>query len=275
MLRKIIAGIFIVVGLLFLSLSMIGLGMIWMYKDPLVLASITRLRTIDNELGQAQAAFQTAELELERTILMVNSAETSIVMLKAEFSQAKTLFGSVNGTLDKQLIPALKSSRAKIDQARASLQELRVTLEKNKALSLVDATFPGDKLLADLIVSTGSLDAQITQVEDIVHKASAFIGDASNLMDGDLTETKNELKNFLSVVQDYDRKLGAWRGQLGGLIGSLPGWIQFASIGLTVFLLWFGLSQFSLIIHGLTIWRGSIPQKMLPKQIIVEAEPQE
>jgi len=267
MAHKILAGILIAISSILLGLSIAGIALVWMYKEPLTQVSTARLRSIDNELGQAQTALQNAKLELERTLRTVDAAEKSLKTLKADFAQAKALFGDVNGTLDKQLLPGLKASRENIVQAKSSLQELRLTLEKINALPFMDLNIPGDELLADLIASAGSLDAQITQVEDLVKKASTFMGDASYLMGGDFTETKNNLQNFLTVVQEYDQKLSGWRDQLAMLIGSLPGWIETASISLTIFLLWFGFSQFSLILNGLSLWRGSDPQTRLRTQV--------
>jgi hypothetical protein len=263
MVRKIIAGILIIISSVILGLSIAGITLVRMYQEPLTQFSTARLRAIDNELAQAQTALQNAELELERTLRTVAAAEKSLVTLKADFAQAKALFGNVNGTLDKQLLPGLKASREKIDQAKSSLQELRVTLEKINTLPFANLNLPGDKLLGDLIASAASLDAQITQVEDLVKKASTFMGDASYLMGGDFTETKNNLQNFLTVVRENDQKLTGWRGQLATLLESLPGWIETASISLTIFLIWLGFSQVSLILHGLSLWMGSDPRTKL------------
>ncbi|HEY3311735.1 MAG TPA: hypothetical protein VGK00_08865 [Anaerolineales bacterium] len=254
MLHKIIAAALIAISSILLGLTIAALALVWMYKGPLVQVSTARLRSIDNELGQAQTALQNAELELERTLRTVEAAEKSLETLKADFVQAKALFGDVNGTLDTQLLPGLKASRENIDQAKATLQELRATLGKINALPYLNLSIPGDKLLADLVASAGSLDAQISQVEELVKKASTFMGDASYLMGGDFTETKLNLQNFLLVVQAYDQKLTTWRSQLGVFIRSLPGWIETASIGLTIFLLWFGFSQLSLLRNGLSLW---------------------
>jgi hypothetical protein len=50
------------------------------------------------------------------------------------------------------------------------------------------------------------------------------------------------------------------------LIDSLPGWIDRASIILTVFLFWFGLSQFGLLLHGLNAWKGGHPLAVLRRE---------
>jgi len=47
------------------------------------------------------------------------------------------------------------------------------------------------------------------------------------------------------------------------MIEALPTWIDRASISLTIFLLWFSLSQFGLLLHGLSLRRGNDPLEVL------------
>ena len=260
MTRKIIALILIVISAVMLGLSIAAIALIWVYKEPLVQTSTGQLRAVDTELNQAHAALQNAELELERTLRAVEAAEQSLAALKAEFVQVKTLFGDVNGTLQSQLLPGLKNSRAQIDQAKSSLLDLQASLKKLNDIPYLNINLPGDQVLANLIAGAGSLDTQIAQVQTMVDKASSFMGDASYLMGGDFTETKNNLQNFPAVVKEYDLKLTGWHNQLAFMIDALPGWIETACSGLTIFLAWFGFSQVSLILQGLRLQSGKLPQ---------------
>ena len=266
MARKILSGTLTALSSILLILSIAGIGMVWIYREPLTQEAAARLQAIDNELGQAQTDFQNARLELDRTLRLVEAAESSMGSLKDELDQVKTLFDNTNGMLDNQLLPGLIASRGKIDQAKSTLQGLRDTLAKINSLPLLN--LPGDKLLGDLIASADSLDAQIVHVEDMVKNASTFVSDASYLMGSDFTETKTDLTNLLSLVTDYDQKLTNWRTQIEGLLASLPGWITGTSIGLTIFLLWFAFSQVSLILHGLALWRGDNPWAILRKPVV-------
>jgi len=268
MIRKIIAGILIVISSVLLGLSIAGIVLIQTYKEPLAQFSAARLQTIDTELGLAQSALQSASLELERTLRTVEAAEISLTTLKADFTQAKTLFGDVNGTLDKQLLPGLKASREKLDQAKASLLELQADLAKVNAPSFASPNLSGEKLLNDLIASADSMDTLIIQVESMVKKAPGFLEDASTLMEADLTETRDNLQDFLTVTQNYDQKFSVWREQIAIMAESLPGWIQTAAISLTIFLLWFGFSQFLVIRYGLALWRDVEPWATLRPQVV-------
>jgi hypothetical protein len=117
--------------------------------------------------------------------------------------------------------------------------------------------------VSDLIASTNSLDAEIANAETIAKQASTFVGDTSYLLGGDLTETRNSLESFLTAIKDYEQKVTSWRVQVADLIESLPIWIDRASISLTFFFLWFGLSQFGLLLHGLSLRRGENPLEVL------------
>jgi hypothetical protein len=127
----------------------------------------------------------------------------------------------------------------------------------------VDLNLPGDELLGNLIETINSMDSQISRMQGLAEKASTFAGDVSYLMGGDLSETRQHLESFLTVVQEYNRKVTGWRAQVATLRESLPGWINRAAIVLTVFLLWFAISQFGLILHGLTVWHGGNPLNVL------------
>ncbi len=90
-------------------------------------------------------------------------------------------------------------------------------------------------------------------------QASTFVSDTSYLLGGDLTETRASLQNFLVSVQDYEKKVTYWREQDQRLIAGAPRWIDETSIALTLFLLWFALSQFGLLLHGLNLRAGGDP----------------
>jgi hypothetical protein len=270
--RKVMIWMLIAFSAIMLGLSMAGIGLVWIYKAPLMQNSTAWLQTIDGELAQAQTAFQNAKLELERTLRLVEDTETSMKALNTEFSTVKTLFDNTNGMLDNQLLPGLKATREKIDQAKSTLQGLRDTLATINSLPLGDLNLPGDQLLGDLIDSASSLDAQIVKVEDLVTNASTFVSDASYLMGADFTETKTNLQNFLAVVTEYDQKITNWRAEVANLLVSLPGWISTTATGLTFFLLWVGFSQVILILNGLALWHGRDPLIALRKPVVEDIQ---
>lgn len=263
--RKIWSMTLMVLSTIVLVASLVGVGAVWYYNEPLTHNITTRLQEIDSELTLAQSALQDAQGELERALRIVTAAETALEALSQQTAQAQDILGGVKGTIDDKLLPGLKTSRDKVDGVKGMVEGLRGTLETINNLPLVDLNLPGDEMLANIIAAADSLDAEIANVEDIARQASTFVGDTSYLLGGDLSETKTSLTNLLAVIEEYNAKVTGWQEQIAVWEQSLPGWIDQASISLTVFLLWFAFSQAGLFLIGLTAWKGGDPFAVLRK----------
>jgi chromosome segregation ATPase len=263
MARKIASGVLIGLASLLLLASIAGIIAAWAYNKPLTEDGTTRLAEVDATLAQIRADLSAARDEVDRALRILDSAEAALASLTEQTSDATSLLENVSATLDDQLIPGLKSTREDITQVRAALEDLRVSLEQLNSIPFVELNIPGDDLLASLLGGLDSLDAEAANVEDLATRVSTFVSDTSYLMGGDFSETRANLETLLDTLREYDAQITDWRAQVAAVTESLPGWIDNASIGLTLFLLWFGLSQFGLLLHGLSLWRGENPLEAL------------
>jgi hypothetical protein len=258
MTRKILSWTLIVLSAICLLASVIGIGAVWFYYEPLTREATSRLNAVDEELALAQVTLESSRLELARALRLVDAAQNALEKLAQQSDTAGNLLDNIQDTLDDRLLPELKTTRARIYAARGALENLRSLLLALGSLPFIDINLP-DQILTDLIASADSLDSEIANAEEIARRASTFASDTSYLLGGDLSETRASLQNFLAAVEEYQGKVADWRAQVADLNGSLPRWVNRASILLTVFLLWFGLSQFSLFLHGRMILRGENP----------------
>jgi hypothetical protein len=259
MLRKTFSALLVGLSSILFVASLVAIGLTWFYKEPLTRDGLSRLELIDGELEIAQTTLQEARAEIERTLRLVESAETTLSELESELSQARALFGEVDETLEGQLVPGLQGTREQINAAMNAVMEIRVFLQQVNEIPFVNLNLPGDELLAQIISVGFTLDQQIVGMEALAEKATLFLKDASYLMGGDFSTTRQNLLNFLAAITAYDEKLTEWRLQVADISLALPGWANTAAISLTVFLLWFAFSQFGLILHGVALWRGENP----------------
>ena len=266
MARKILAGFLIAFSAIFLGLSVVGIGAIWFYKGQLTREVTGRLTELDGQLAQAEATLQSSEKELQRALRIMDAAQTALEKMAQQTGSAQNLFDSIQSTIDDKLLPDLKTTRQRIDSARTTLESLQSLLKSVSGfVPGLDLNAPA-RTLADLIASTHSLDTEITNVEALATQASTFVSDTSFLLGGDLTSTRTSLQNFVAYIQEYEKKVAGWRDQDKNLLEKAPGWISQASIILTVFLFWFGVSQFGLLLHGLSLQRGLDPFYVLRKR---------
>lgn len=266
MARKVFGVFLIILSSILLVLSLIGIGAVWYYNQPLTEASVARLGEVDAELGRTQSALQDAKAELERTLRIVDSAEETLTRMSDELAHAKQLFDEFDQTLGDKLIPGLENSKERLNSVKTTLENLRSGLAQLNDLPLINLNLPGDQTLQNLIATVDTIDTQIDRMKGLADQASTFAEDISFLMGGDFSETRTRLETFVGVVGDYELKVTGWRTQVQSWIERLPGWIDSASIILTVFLLWFALSQLGLLLHGLEIRRGGDPFVVLRRQ---------
>lgn len=259
MARKIFSGILIGLSALFLLASIVGIIAAWIYNEPLTREGVTRLEEVDSTLGQIQTDLGAARDEVDRALRILDSAETALASLTEQTTSATSLLEDVAATLDDQLIPGLKSTRDNITEVRGVLEDLRGSLEELNSIPFIELDIPGDELLISILDGLDSLDAEVANVEDLAQRVSTFVSDTSYLLGGDFSETRTNLENLLAVLKDYDTQISGWRTQVQDVTESLPQWLDNASIIITVFLLWFGLSQFGLLLHGLNLWQGRNP----------------
>jgi chromosome segregation ATPase len=263
MARKIFSGMLIVLSALFLVLSLVGIGAVWVYNEPLTREAVSRLKEIDAQIIQAQTALRSSAQELERALRIVDTAQTALQKLALQSTSAENILGNIQSTLDDRVLPELKTTRGRISTARSALESLQSVLAGiHNFLPNIDLSAP-DKIVKDLIDSTNSLDDEIANVETLVQQASTFVSDNSYLLGGDLGETRDSLQNLLNTVQEYEKKVTESHQQVEDLIEGAPMWIDRASVGLTIFLFWFALSQFGLFLHGLSIQAGGNPLVVL------------
>ena len=263
MARKILAWTLIVLSSIFLLLSVAGIAAAWFYNEPLTRDATSQLKGIDDQLSLAQSTLASSRAELERALRIVDATEKVLEKLAEQSTSAENILDGIQSQLDDKLLPELKTTRERINTARTALESLQSVIEGiSNFLPGVDLGAPG-KIVTDLIDSANSMDSEIANAEEIARQASTFVGDTSYLLGGDLTETRASLQNFLAVIKEYEQKMTDWRVQVADLIKKLPGWIDRASVSLTVFLLWFGLSQFGLFLHGRMILRGEDPLDVL------------
>ena len=272
MARKILAWILVILGSLFLITSVAGIVAVWIYNEPLTVKVTAQLSDIDSQLAQAEATLKSSEQELARALRIVDSAQSALEKLTQQTSSAASLFDNIQSTLDDRLLPELKTTRSRIVAARTSLESLESVLTGvGSFIPGLDLSAPG-KVVSDLIATTKSLDTEISNVEGMAQQASTFVSDTSFLLGGDLTGTRQSLQNFLTSIQEYQEKIAGWRQQVTDLKLNAPTWIDQASVALTIFLIWFGISQFGLLLHGLNMRRDADPLLGLKRTRIVVRE---
>ena len=256
MMRKILAWKLIVLSVVFLILSAVGIVAALALNEPLTREGVARLDEVESELRLGEAALDKSHAQIERALGILDSTEAAFNQFTEDDPRA--FFADVQTTLNDNLLPELETAQERLITARDTLENLRLLVFGINVAPFVSVNI-SDEMLTDLIDSADALESQITDVGKLAEQASVLLEDASQLFGGDLDESRASLEGFLADVEEYQAKVKGWREQVTHIKESLPVWMDFATIFLTLFLIWFGLSQVSLFLHGRAILRGENP----------------
>lgn len=263
MLRKVFWGAIVAAAGALLALSLLGIGVVWGYNETVTRQADTRLQDLDGELESAHLALDVAITELRRALRILDGAQTALQTLSRSTSQARQALEAVGGTLDESVIPGLRTTREQLRQVSSALEAALTALETLNSLSVLPVPIPGEEWLSGLLEATRSLDAEIVRIEEVANTASTFLSDLGYVLGGDFGETERGLNRLLQTVTEYRTKIQTWRALIATTRADLPTWIDRTSALLTVVLLWSGLSQGGLILHGLAGYRGEDPFRLL------------
>lgn len=255
--KRVLGGVLIVLASIMLVLSLVGVGMIAYHRQPVTETLLGKLTEVNTELKQARSALQDAQIELARTLRMVDSAEESLQALSEQREQAKGFLDAVNGMLEDTITPNIEASKAKIKEAQRSFEEIRTSIENLNRIPFVNIAVPDDSMLDYFEEIIATLEGEVERVEEVADDASTFMSDTSYLLGGDLEETRENVNNLSEVVDEYEQKIADWQKKVNVLIEKTPEWINRASALLAVILVWLAFSQIGLILQGLALWNDA------------------
>ncbi len=264
--QKVLGGILIVFSTLLFTLSLIGVGSAWYYNEPLTNQSIAKLTEADDELEQAQNAIKDAQDELTRALRMVESAEESLESYKEQREEAVEFLDAVNGLLDDKISPSLETSKEKLAEVQEMLDDLYEKIEALNKIPFVEFDLPEKESLSYFVELTDTLEEEINNVGEMADTASTFLDDATYLLGGDLSETKENIQNLMVVLDEYEAKIDKWRTDIAQWTEKLPRWFDITSASIAIFLLWFAFSQIGLLLHALAMWRNEEPLDLKAKR---------
>lgn len=266
--QRVLGGTLIILSSLLFLLALIGIGSAWYYNEPLTNQSIAKLTEADDELEQAENALEDAQGELTRALRMVESAEESLESYKEQREEAVEFLDAVNGLLDDKISPSLETSKEKLAEVQEMLDNLYEKIETLNKIPFVEIDLPEKESLSYFVELTDTLEEEINNVSEMANTASTFLDDATYLLGGDLSETKENIQNLMVVLDDYEAKVDKWRTDIAQWTEKLPRWLDLLSASIAVLLLWFAFSQIGLFLHALAMWRNEKPLGLKAKKQI-------
>ena len=247
-LKRILAGAVIVLCILGILVAALGVVAVWRINTP-VTESLTKLLTgVDAILQIVETGLVSFNTILGDGIDLVQSVENTIVDTGETVKETGLLLVLIDATIGDELIPLLEKASVTLNSVVESVVAVNDTLEAINSVPFISIP----TLTADLEAA----EVQIVEIQNDVDETQQEVQAAKEeAVDSVVSPVSTRLKQVDSDLQfvdeqstQFESQVTASREGIADVIEKLPGWVDLASVTMTLIMAWLIFAQGSLLL---------------------------
>ena len=232
----------------------------WMINTPMTESILRVFVPIDRGLARVTDVTTGVDGRLENARVQLSEVEEVLDQASQELIEMDVLQITLERTLGDELESTVADIRQTVEGIRQTLISVRETAEALNSMPFVDVPVPDFERLQ-------ALDERVTEIKDDLQelrtirreqRAEGVTALAERLIQP-VTRLDTALNQLQEQLNEIEAELDRTAEQSARLQTQIPIWIDWASVFVTIILLWIVLSQVSLLIHAYRYFRfGSL-----------------
>ena len=247
-LKRILAGLVIFLCVLGILVAAFGVVAIWRVNTP-VTDNLTQLLTsIDGFLELVETGLVTFNIALSDVVDLVQSLETTVVETGETVKETNLMLLAIDATIGDKLFPLLEKASDTIEMVIDSVIAVNEALEAVNAIPFVTvSTLTADLEAAETGIIEIQNDVEETQKTIQTTKEEA-VDTVVTPISTRLSEMDRALQDVSNISTESESQVTASREGIADVIQKLPGWINLASVTMTLLMAWLIFAQGSLLL---------------------------
>jgi hypothetical protein len=272
--KRILSGFVIFTSGLGLILCLAGVIGGWLVNQPLTDSLTGLLDSAEAVLIFSQDQLDEMDSNLAEIQEVIASVEQAVNQAGEQLVEGSLTLQLISNLVGEELAPKVESAAAVIKTIRGTIISANDTLTTANSLPFVSVpTLPMEQLaeidrqMQAAVGDARSLVETVNEIEDgvITQTGTAFIAQTERL-DALVEQVRTPIRNFNAGLSNAETRLGV----AGDRITALIDW---ASVLLTLLLLWFAMAQAALTYLGWYTWKtGTIPVVPEPATLDLSGE---
>jgi uncharacterized phage infection (PIP) family protein YhgE len=254
--RRILGLILVILSAIFFLFSLGGLISVWAYNQPLTERALEKIDALSGDLDGAAQAIELTKTELISAQAQIDLLQAILETLGVNADEDLNRLADIVGSVENTLMPVVDQVASGISTFREALLTVIDTVDKLNELPLVNIQVPGMEFVE---AGAAQLETLQTQVEEGGGKIEQLSQTTRNTIDSLTTgfvELETSITSMLETLDVYEQKIQETQEELNYLETNLPTWLDLTSVGITLILVWLGISQVALFILGWSLFKG-------------------
>jgi hypothetical protein len=257
-LTRIVGIALIVAGLTGLVFAIAGLFVLVQVEKNILSAAQEQVDLLDQALAATREGLDLAGTSLVQAVSTVKTLEQTVAGVGDTVGSSVPAVDGMAMLVGEQLPATIEATKATLESVAASSRTVDDVLAVMSAVPFLGVNqYKPDVPLSDgfLEVATsleGIPDSLRATQEQLVvaNKNLAVLESSINTMAGDIGQVATSLGRAQSVLEQYTGVIEQLQASIRWISSSLPSWVYWLRLGLSLLLIWLGIAQFALITQG-------------------------
>lgn len=250
-----IAGLIICIG---------GIVGVWMVREPLAAGLTNTFELLSTTLQATTDGLTVADRSLSQASDTVKALENTIRTMGKAVEDTSPLMESISNLMGSGLPDAILATQSALNSAQSSARSVESTLALITSFPLLpikpyQPEVPLTDALGNVSASLDPIPQSFTSMEDSLNTSKGniiMLAAQVNIIANNVSELRANLTDAQQVLSQYQAVLSTLQKQVDATLASLPQLLNGLAWGVTIILVWLGLTQVGLLYQGFEMVGG-------------------
>jgi ABC-type transporter Mla subunit MlaD len=254
--KRILALILLILSVFFFIASLAGIAVTWVYNVRFTEQALVELGAIQTDLALTQSNLKTAQENLESAQAQIDIFQAAMEAIGLDAMQNTQVLAEVVGKVEGTLTPILDQAAGTVGGFRDKFVAFKDAIESLNDLPLVNIEIPGVETIDQIAQNVADLQTQILETKQKVEDVSTLTQETVETFSTGFANWETTIQENLVMLDNYSSKVSAYQARVDDLLARVPGWLDWAAVILTVFLVWLAFSQVGLFVLAWEFYKG-------------------
>jgi hypothetical protein len=260
MIRRILGTVLILIGALGIVLSVLGVLNVWLVTETVTVAADDALGLLSDTLDNVERSLDVTSTTLDGAAIAMDGLYTTTLDVVQTLSSTQKTLDETVGLVEDDLPGSIESTLIALEAVEETAGVIDQML---RGLSLFgvgdyDPDVPLDQAIAEAGEGLEPVPDNLREMGDGLRQTSANldeVGGGITLMGDHILDIRGNVSSADAVIGDYVGIVQELQERLKALRQDVSQPIRTVAWGVTLLLIWIGLSQLALIQWGISLWR--------------------
>ncbi len=256
-LKRIPAVLVMIISVLIAIAGLIGIYQVWVTNASLTESLLNVFVPIDRSLARVEKRTGQVDTRVSATRERLANIQNEIKTRGQKIEETDLLLTTLEKTVGDDLAPRVDNLRQTVQGLVNAVEGIQSTIEAVNSIPLVSVPVPDLQALQNLSDTVDELKASVEEFRnDLKDRKAEVVGNTVERLNQPVQRIDGSLDRLQKGLARLDDRLAQTSEKSTQLQQQIPVWVDWASIILTIVLLWVILSQASLFIHGYYFFNG-------------------